>query len=77
MGHMDDLLITIIVAGIGLSIAYLRADLHVRREFKSAERKKNSRCVNGTSQDRAVNKLPCSGNRVQFPARFKQILSSL
>jgi hypothetical protein len=40
MAHMDDLLITIIVAGIGLSIAYLRAELVVRQEFKAAERKK-------------------------------------
>ena len=63
---MDDLLITIIVAGIGLSIAYLRAELVVRQD-----------CVNCTSQDRAVNTLPRSGNRVRFPGRFKQILSNL
>jgi len=37
---MDDLLIMIIVAGIGLSIAYLRAELVARQEFKAAERKK-------------------------------------
>jgi hypothetical protein len=37
---MEDLSITIIVAGIGLSIAYLRAELVVRQESKAAERKK-------------------------------------
>jgi hypothetical protein len=37
---MHDLLIAMIIAGIGLSIAYLRAELVVRQEFKAAERKK-------------------------------------
>jgi hypothetical protein len=37
---MDDLQIAMIIAGIGLSIAYLRAELVVRQEFKAAERKK-------------------------------------
>jgi hypothetical protein len=40
MTHMDDLLIAMIIAGIGLSIAYLRAELVVRQEFKAAEQKK-------------------------------------
>jgi Arc/MetJ family transcription regulator len=40
MTDMDDLLIAIIVAGIGLSIAYLRAELILRQEFKAAEREK-------------------------------------
>jgi hypothetical protein len=40
MTHMDDLLITIIVVGIGLSIAYLRAELVWRQEFKATERKR-------------------------------------
>jgi hypothetical protein len=40
MTHMDDLLITIIVAGIGLSIAYLRAEHVSRRGRKVKERKK-------------------------------------
>jgi hypothetical protein len=63
---MDDLLITIIVVGIGLSIAYLRAELVRRQELKATQGKGNSPCVNCTSQDRAVNTLP---------SRFKQILS--
>jgi len=37
---MDDLLITIIIAGIGLSIAYMRAELVSRRGRKVQERKK-------------------------------------
>jgi Arc/MetJ family transcription regulator len=40
MTHMDDLLIAMIIGGIGLSIAYLRAELVVRQEFKAAERRK-------------------------------------
>jgi hypothetical protein len=32
MAHMDDLLITMIIAGIGLSVAYLRAELVVRKD---------------------------------------------
>jgi hypothetical protein len=37
---MDDLLIVMIIAGIGLSVAYLRAELGLRQEFKAAKRKK-------------------------------------
>jgi hypothetical protein len=37
---MDDLLIAIIVAGIGLSIAYLRAETNSRRRRKVKGRKK-------------------------------------
>jgi len=37
---MDDLLITIIIAGIALSIAYLRAEFVSRRGRKVRERKK-------------------------------------
>ncbi len=37
---LDDLLLAIIIAGIGLSIAYLRAELVLRQEFKAAERRK-------------------------------------
>jgi hypothetical protein len=40
MTYMDDLLSAMIIAGIGLSIAYLRAELVVRQEFKAAEREK-------------------------------------
>jgi len=37
---LDDLLITIIIAGIGLSGAYLRAELVLHRRLKSAELRK-------------------------------------
>jgi hypothetical protein len=37
---LDDLLIAILVAGIGLSGAYLRAELLAHRRFKAAERRK-------------------------------------
>jgi Arc/MetJ family transcription regulator len=40
MTDMDDLLIAMIIAGIGLSIAYLRDELVLRQEFKAAEREK-------------------------------------
>jgi hypothetical protein len=37
---MDDLLIAIIIAGVGLSIAYLRAEFVSRRGCKVKEREK-------------------------------------
>jgi hypothetical protein len=37
---VDDLLIAMIIAGIGLSGAYLRAECVLHRRFKAAERKK-------------------------------------
>jgi len=40
MAHTDDLLVTIIVAGIGLSIAYLRAEFVARCGSNVKERKK-------------------------------------
>jgi hypothetical protein len=40
MTHMDDLLFAIIIGGIGLSVAYLRAELVLSQEFKAAERRK-------------------------------------
>jgi hypothetical protein len=39
MTHVDDLLIAMIIAGIGLSIADLRAKLVLRQEFKATKRK--------------------------------------
>lgn len=38
--NLDDLLLAIIIAGIGLSIGYLRAEFVLRRERKVKERKK-------------------------------------
>jgi hypothetical protein len=40
MAHMDDVLITIIVAGIGLSVAYLRAELVLHRRTTALQRAK-------------------------------------
>ena len=37
---LDDLLIAILIAGIGLSGAYLRAELSLHRRLKAAERRK-------------------------------------
>lgn len=37
---LDDLLIAILIAGVGLSGAYLRAELVSHQKFKAAERKK-------------------------------------
>jgi hypothetical protein len=40
MANMDDLLIAIIIAGVGLSSAYLRAELLLHRRYKAAERRR-------------------------------------
>jgi len=38
--NLDDLLIAILIAGLGLSGAYLRAEFFSHRRFKAAERRK-------------------------------------
>jgi hypothetical protein len=35
MAHMDNLLFAIIIAGVGLSVTYLRAELALRQELKA------------------------------------------
>jgi hypothetical protein len=40
MTHMDDLLIAMIIAGIGLSVAYLRAELVLHRRMTAAQGKR-------------------------------------
>src|SRR5271169_5272367 len=63
---MDDLLLVMIIAGIGLSGAYLRAELILRRRLKTAECRReldlrklhiNRRCLEQT----AVPKQSCNG----------------
>ena len=39
---LDDLLIVMIIAGIGLSVAYLRAEVFLYRRFKAAERRREA-----------------------------------
>jgi hypothetical protein len=59
---MDDLLIAIIIAGVGLSVTYLRAELVLRQELKAAERKK----------ERALRELHITRPRREHTALLRQ-----
>jgi hypothetical protein len=70
---MDDLLFAIIIAGVGLSIAYLRAELVIRQEFKALERKelalRELRITRPRREHTAMLRRPS-----RFPRRFEQMI---
>jgi hypothetical protein len=72
---IDDLLLVIIIAGIGLSGAYLRAEMDFHRRMMAAQRDREIQHLELHTKRLRHGHDVCPRNRALFSRRFKQVIS--